>query len=143
EQNGSPRTEPTILWLGKLRRYKCPHHVVKALPAIRKAVPNARLVIAGRRDDLAYERELRDMVAGLALGDAVDFKFDLTEAEKRGVILSSRMLVLPSVVEGFGIVVLEANACGLPVVASSGVPVGAVTDGLNGLRYQFGDIPAI
>src|SRR5207302_9378883 len=53
---------------------------------------------------------------------------------------SSRVLVVTSAVEGFGIVVLEANALGLPVVASSGVPEGAVTDGVNGLRYRFGDI---
>jgi glycosyltransferase involved in cell wall biosynthesis len=52
-------------------------------------------------------------------------------------------LVLPSSVEGFGIVVLEANACGVPVIASSGVPEGAVRDGFNGLRYQFGDIRAL
>jgi D-inositol-3-phosphate glycosyltransferase len=46
-------------------------------------------------------------------------------------------------VEGFGIAVLEANACGVPVIASSGVPEGAVRDGFNGLRYQFGDVPAL
>src|SRR5207245_905681 len=53
------------------------------------------------------------------------------------------VLVVPSAVEGFGIVVLEANACGVPVIASSGVPQGAVGDGVNGLRYQFGDIRAL
>jgi SAM-dependent methyltransferase len=52
-------------------------------------------------------------------------------------------LVVTSAVEGFGIVVLEANALGVPVVASSGVPEGAVRDGVNGLRYKFGDIAAL
>src|SRR6202011_1732558 len=56
---------------------------------------------------------------------------------------SSRVLVVPSAVEGFGIVVLEANACGVPVVASSGVPEGAVRHRVNGLRYQFGNIEAL
>jgi glycosyltransferase involved in cell wall biosynthesis len=46
-------------------------------------------------------------------------------------------------VEGFGIVVLEANACGVPVVASSRVPEGAVQQGANGLRYPFGQIDAL
>jgi glycosyltransferase involved in cell wall biosynthesis len=46
-------------------------------------------------------------------------------------------------VEGFGIVVLEANACGTPVIASSGVPESAVRHGFNGLRYPFGNIPAL
>jgi glycosyltransferase involved in cell wall biosynthesis len=143
EQNGAPTSEPTILWLGKLRRYKCPHHVVEAMPAVRRGVPGARLVIAGRRDDLAYERELHALVERLDLVDAVDFRFDLSETEKRDLLRASRVLVLPSAVEGFGIVVLEANACGLPVVASSGVPEGAVSDGYNGLRYRFGDVQAL
>ena len=52
-------------------------------------------------------------------------------------------MALPSSVEGFGIVVLEANACGVPVVASSGVPEGAVRHGRNGLRYPFGDQAAL
>ena len=46
-------------------------------------------------------------------------------------------------VEGFGIVVLEANARGVPVIASDGVPEGAVQEGRNGLRYRFGDIDSL
>jgi glycosyltransferase involved in cell wall biosynthesis len=142
-QNGSRATEPTILWLGKLRRYKCPDHIVRAMPVVIDQIKTARLVIAGRHDDVAYERELHNLVERLGLERSVVFRFNLTEAEKRRLIQESRILVLPSSVEGFGIVVLEANACGVPVIASSGVPEGAVRDGFNGLRYQFGDIRAL
>jgi len=90
-----------------------------------------------------YEAELRHLVARLGIGGSVDFRFDLSEAEKRALMSSARVLVVTSAVEGFGIVVLEANALGVPVVASSGVPEGAVRDGLNGLRYQFGDTHAL
>jgi glycosyltransferase involved in cell wall biosynthesis len=141
--NGRRETEPMILWLGKLRRYKCPHHAVEAMPAVLRHVKSARLVIAGRRDDVGYERELRALVERLGLHDHVEFHFDLTEDEKRALIEAARIVVLPSAVEGFGIVVLEANAYGVPVVASSGVPEGAVQDGLNGLRYPFGDTQAL
>ena len=82
-------------------------------------------------------------MARLGIGGSVDFRFDLSEAEKRALMSSARVLVVTSAVEGFGIVVLEANALGVPVVASSGVPEGAVRDGLNGLRYQFGDTQAL
>ena len=44
--------------------------------------------------------------------------------------------------EGFSIVVMEANRCGTPVVASDGVPKDVVVNGLNGLVYPFGDINA-
>ena len=136
-------TEPSILWLGKLRRYKCPHHIIAAMPAVIRQINTARLVIAGRHDDLGYERELRNMVERLGLQRCVEFRFDLTESEKRRLIRESKVMVLPSAVEGFGIVVLEANACGVPVIASSGVPEGAVREGFNGLRYPFGEIPTL
>lgn len=144
--NGStahPASSPSILWLGKLRRYKCPDHMVRAMVEVVKNIPSARLTIAGRRDDVNYEHELRRLAARLDLGDHVDFRFDLTEAEKLDLYRASRVVVVTSAVEGFGIVVLEANACGLPVIASSGVPLGALEEGVNGLRYPFGDVEAL
>jgi glycosyltransferase involved in cell wall biosynthesis len=132
--------KPNVLWLGKFRRYKCPHHLVLAMPDVLKAVPSAHLLLAGRHDDLRYEAYLRRLVSELGLDESVEFQFDVSEERKRVLIRESRLLALPSSVEGFGIVVLEANACGVPVVASSGVPDGAVREGENGLKYQFGDI---
>jgi glycosyltransferase involved in cell wall biosynthesis len=143
QSHGTRSTEPNILWLGKLRRYKCPDHIIRAMPAIIDKIKMARLVIAGRSDDLRYEKELRGLTKKLGVQGSVEFRFDLSERSKRGLIQDSRVMVLPSAVEGFGIVVLEANAYGLPVVASSGVPVGAVRDGHNGLRYEFGNIEAL
>jgi glycosyltransferase involved in cell wall biosynthesis len=143
QANGHRPTSPTIVWLGKLRRYKCPDHAVRAMVEVAKRVPAAKLIISGRRDDAGYEAELRALVTNLHLESNVEFRFNITEAEKRDLLCSSRALVLPSAVEGFGIVVLEANACGVPVVASSRVPEGAVQQGANGLRYPFGQIDAL
>jgi glycosyltransferase involved in cell wall biosynthesis len=143
ESNRTLSTQPNILWLGKLRRYKCPDHAVRAMEEVLRRVPAARLIIAGRRDDVKYEDELRTLAQRLGIASNVQFRFDLTETEKRDLMSSARILVVTSAVEGFGIVVLEANAFGLPVVASSGVPEGAVEDDVNGLRYPFGDIPAL
>jgi glycosyltransferase involved in cell wall biosynthesis len=134
---------PTILWLGKLRRYKCPDHAVRAMANVVKRVPSSRLILAIRRDDEKYEAQLHSLVKELGLQDHVEFRFNVSEEEKRELLRSVRALVVPSAVEGFGIVVLEANACGVPVIASSGVPEGAVEEGVNGLRYPFGDIKAL
>jgi glycosyltransferase involved in cell wall biosynthesis len=142
---GTPRrvSEPRIVWLGKFRRYKCPHHAIRALKLVADRGSAATLTLAGRHDDRRYESSLRRLAGSLGLAERVDFRFDISESEKRNLLLGARLLVLPSSVEGFGIVVLEANACGVPVVASSGVPQGAVQHGFNGLRYPFGDIDAL
>jgi glycosyltransferase involved in cell wall biosynthesis len=141
--NIEPVVEPRIVWLGKFRRYKCPDHVIRAMSGVVRTVPAARLILAGYHDDLKYEADLRELVEQLGLRDAIEFRFGITEEEKRSLLDSCRMMVLPSTVEGFGIVVLEANARGVPVIASSGVPEGAVQENLNGLRYTFGNVEAL
>ena len=129
-----------LVWLGKFRRYKCPDHAIRAMAQVVRVVPGARLILAGRHDDRAYEEELRNLVGELGLKGVAEFRFDISEEEKRSLLDSCCALVLPSTVEGFGIVVLEANARGAPVIASSGVPESAVRAGENGLRYPFGQI---
>jgi glycosyltransferase involved in cell wall biosynthesis len=113
------------------------------MPAVLERVPDAKLILAIRRDDKKYEAQLRDLVKELHIADAIEFRLNVSEQEKRELLRSAGLLVVSSVVEGFGIVVLEANALGVPVVASSGVPEGAVRDGFNGLRYEFGDLQAL
>jgi glycosyltransferase involved in cell wall biosynthesis len=135
--------EPNIMWLGKMRRYKRPDHVIRAMTKVVEEVPGARLTIVGRHDDREYEERLKALVADLDLEHSVEFRFNVTEEEKHALFRRSRALVVSSVLEGFGIVVLEASACGVPVIASSGVPEGAVREGGNGLRYPYGDIDAL
>lgn len=140
--NGAQPTkvpEPRIVWIGKFRRYKCPHHVIEALRTVVDEGIPATLILAGRHDDRKYESRLQRLVRDLRLEQRVEFRFDITEEEKARILKHARVFVLPSSVEGFGIVVLEANACGVPVVASSGVPEGAVQHLNNGLRYPFSD----
>jgi glycosyltransferase involved in cell wall biosynthesis len=135
--------EPLIVWLGKIRRYKCVHHAVEAMARVAQKEPAARQVIAGRRDDRGYEGTLQRMIDDLGLAERVRFHFDLSEDAKFQLLRQARALVVPSPVEGFGIVILEANACGTPAVVSDGVPTESVLQSYNGLRVPFGDIAAL
>lgn len=139
----NPVSEPRIIWLGKFRRYKCPDHTIAALKHVVNRVPNAHLILAGRHGDIRYEKKLQALARHLGVEKHVEFRFSISEAEKKDLLLKCRALLLPSSVEGFGIVALEANACGVPVIASSGVPESVVQHGYNGLRYPFGDIQAL
>jgi glycosyltransferase involved in cell wall biosynthesis len=134
--------KPQLLCLGKIRRYKCQVHAIRVLRGVLDVVPDARLVIAGRVGDRGYLEEMRAEVGALGLRDRVRFEFDVTEARKAELLRESRALLAPAPVEGFGIAVMEASACGLPAVGTDGVPEDSLRDGTNGSRVPFGDIPA-
>lgn len=135
--------EPRVLWLGKIRRYKCPHHAILAFSEIAEGLPEATLTIAGRVGDRRYLREFSALIRRLGLEGRVAIELNIGEDRKASLLRSSRAFVAPAPVEGFGIAVAEASACGLPVVGSQGVPGDALQEGVNGFRVPFGDISAI
>ena len=143
EQAFEGSREPLAVWLGKIRRYKCPHIAIEAMPEVCRRVPDARLVIAGRRDDEQYERDLLSLARRLGVGERVEVRVDISDAEKWDLLAQASALVVTSPVEGFGIVVVEAGRCGTPVVATEGTPADTVRDGYNGLRVPFGDPRAL
>jgi glycosyltransferase involved in cell wall biosynthesis len=135
--------EPLIVWIGKIRRYKCAHHAVEAMPEVLRTVPDARLVIAGRRDDEEYEHELLETAERLGVRDHVELRLNITDDEKFDLLSRARALTVTSPLEGFSIVIVEANRCETPVVATSGVPVDTAKDGYNALRVPFDDPTAL
>ena len=133
-----------VLCLTKLRRYKLIEDAIFAIKNVRKILPECQLVIAGRTNEMdpGYEEELHNLVNRLNLNENVRFIKDETLEEKVELLASSRVLVLPSALEGFGMVVIEANAYGTPVVASDGVPADAALNGYNAIVVPRNDIPA-
>ncbi len=129
---------PTVLYLGRLAVSKGIDRLVRAMGAVWRVVPEARLVIAGATTP--ETAEIRTMLAGYSAGPgpgAVDFLPDLSESDKERLLRSASVLVLPSTVESFGIVLLEAWASATPVVAFD-TPVlrDVVADGVDGLLVQ-------
>ncbi len=131
--------EPLVVWIGKIRRYKCPHLVVQAMAEVCRRNPRARLLIAGKREDMQYEQELRELAQNLGIAARFEIRTNISEREKQEILSRARALVLFSPIEGFGIVILEANACGVPAIVSDGIPEDAVEHNFNGLRVPFAD----
>jgi glycosyltransferase involved in cell wall biosynthesis len=131
---------PTLLYVGRLKKYKNVETPIKALPLIRKSVPNARLVIVGSGD---YQPDLERLAQSLDLDKAVEFKGFIPQAEKITYLRRSHVSVYPSLKEGWGLTNIEANACGTAVIASR-VPglKDSVDEGNSGLLFEFGDIEA-
>jgi phosphatidylinositol alpha-1,6-mannosyltransferase len=122
-----------LLTLGRLsatERYKGVDEVMNVLPRLVDRVPSLAYLVVGEGDDLP---RLRGRAAELGLGDRVIFAGHVDEGEKREHYWLADVFVMPGRGEGFGIVYLEALACGVPVVASSAdASREAVRDGLLG-----------
>jgi len=108
-----------VLTLGRLaasERYKGFDELLEVLGRLREAEPALLCVIAGSGDDRPrLEAKARD----LGVGDYVRFPGYVPDSELVDLYRASRVFVLAGYGEGFGIVLLEAMACGLPVVAST------------------------
>jgi glycosyltransferase involved in cell wall biosynthesis len=133
----------TIVCLGKMRRYKKIDHAIFALPEIvRKVNKPCKLVIAGKVSEIdkGYLDWLRETARHLGVSECVEFRINISEAQKLDLLCRAKVLVQPSPIEGFSIVVAEANRCGTPVVASDGVPFDVLRDGYNGFSYRFGQL---
>ena len=129
-----------LLSVSRLVRRKGHENVIKALPNVIDKVPNILYIILGKGDE---EHRLKALVKDMALDSHVKFVGYATEEEKLFYYQSCDVFVMPSLeirdenmhdYEGFGIVYVEANACGKPVIGGkSGGVEDAVIDGVTGL----------
>lgn len=108
----SPR--PLVAYVGRIKRYKQLDHLLRAFAIVRRQIAEAELVIAGRGD---LQAELCDLVDVSALGPGITICGEVSEAEKAEIMRRAWVFVTPSMKEGWGITVLEANAFGTPVIA--------------------------
>lgn len=107
--------EPIILFLGRMTQSKRIHLLVAAITEVLKERKEAQLVLAGPDENTVDG--LTTLSKRLAIGDRVKYLGTLTEPEKTLLYLSSNVYVLPSLYDGYGLTLLEAQAHGLPVVA--------------------------
>lgn len=110
---------PVILTFGRMsasERYKGFDEVLEALPHLRSAMPSLRYMLAGDGDD---RPRLEAKAQALGVAPHCIFTGYLPESEKADAFRLADAYVMPSHGEGFGFVVLEALACGVPVVAST------------------------
>jgi glycosyltransferase involved in cell wall biosynthesis len=106
-----------LLYLGTLGPRKNLGNLLEALLHLRKKGMVIPMVLAGK--SVWFSDSLKEFVRNMQLEDQVWFAGEISEQEKRGLLTRSTGLVYPSLIEGFGLPVLEALAYGKPVAVSA------------------------
>ena len=132
--------KPTFAYLGRLKSYKNIDIAIKAFARISKTYDNARLKIAGFGDNMA---KLKKLTQELKLENKIEFLGLVTDKEKAKLLSQSWGVLQPSMIEGWGITVIEANASGTPVIASNVAGLrDSVADRITGVLVEVNNVEA-
>src|SRR5438093_3860868 len=133
---------PKIGAVGRLTSAKGFQFLIRAAPSILKEIPTAKISIVGK--DFGYLSELERLAEEMRVSRSVSFLGELSDEALKKFYSGCDVMVVPSLYEAFGIVALEAMACGIPLVASDsgGLPE-VIKDGTNGLLFKTGDSNAL
>jgi glycosyltransferase involved in cell wall biosynthesis len=145
---------PAICVVGRLVPHKRIEHAVDAARLLRDDFPDLHLSIVGGG---WWMEDLKKYVADSGVGDMVTFEGHVSEERKHEVYATSWVMALPSLKEGWGLVVVEAGAHGVPAVAyasaggtresiahdRSGLLVSDQAEFTDGIRELLGDEPRL
>lgn len=106
---GQKADQPTIIFIGRMKKAKLPHHALQAFSIIKKEIPEAKMWMIG---DGYMLNKLKDM----HIRD-VTFYGHITNELKYELMSKAHLALVPAVREGWGLVVTESNAMGTPVIA--------------------------
>lgn len=138
-ESGISDDAAVILFLGRLNRDKGVLDLAKSFTAIAATMPDAILLLVGPEEERIFE-EVRRICAGY--GERIK-RVGFT-SHPEDYMVAADVLCLPSYREGFGLVVIEAAATGVPAVCSRIYGItDAVEEGKTGLLFPAGDIAAL
>jgi glycosyltransferase involved in cell wall biosynthesis len=123
-----PDNTPSAVFMGRLIDYKNVHTVIRAFKIVVKSRPDVKLIIIGdgpQKDFLISEAK--------EIEENIIFTGTVSHMDKLRLLFASSFVVFPSLIEGFGIAIIEAFACFKPVIVSNVRPLSdIVRDGHTG-----------
>lgn len=131
---GDKCERPTVLYLGRVKTYKRLPRLIAAMPRVRERVPDVELIIAGKGDAID---EVATAVREHGVEDITRFLGEVSEEQKLDLLRRAWVMATPSMNEGWGVTVIEANACGTPAVAFRVAGLDeAIVDGKTGFLAE-------
>ncbi|MDJ0733114.1 MAG: glycosyltransferase family 4 protein [Nostocaceae cyanobacterium] len=106
----------TVTRMGRMAKYKGYDHIIHALVKVRQYIPNVHYILAGKGDD---QPRIATLINSFNLQDCVTMTGFVPDKELCDYYNLCDIFAMPSKGEGFGIVYLEALACGKPVIAGN------------------------
>ncbi|MDE2028323.1 MAG: glycosyltransferase family 4 protein [Candidatus Omnitrophica bacterium] len=126
---------PLIGIIARLSDVKGIDVLIRAMPRVLKEMPGARLMIVGQGPEEAH---LKKLAVDLSLSGEVFFRNTINQTNR--ILPAFDVFAMPSLMEGLGLSVMEAQACGVPVVASAvGGLVDLIEDGQSGFLVPSRD----
>jgi D-inositol-3-phosphate glycosyltransferase len=122
EQLGLPLSVPLIVFAGRIQHAKGLDRAVTALAQVHMTHPDAEMIVIGGPsgvDGVASMDEARSLVSEFAMDDRVSFIGPQSREQLATYLRAADVCIVPSRTESFGLIALEAAACGTPVVASA------------------------
>jgi len=133
-----------VLFVGRLIENKGCEYLIRAFGKVLRTIPDAQLIVVG---DGPLKCTLAQLVDDIGIGASVHFRGRLLNSEVKLELDKARVFCQPSVriangnFEGLGIVSLEAQACGVPVVTSAnGSSIENILDGITGYAFRQRDV---
>lgn len=134
-KHGLNSEQKIILYLGRIHKTKGIDLLVRAFDKLSQEVTQVRLVIAG--PDEGYLSSLKKLVMELKISDKVLFTGPLYGKNKLEAYIDADIHALPCAWESFGLTLLEACACGTPVICSKQCGIADIIDGQAGLVVPY------
>jgi len=119
------RGDRAVLFVGRLSAPKGVYDLFDAIPRVIKRHPEVRFVLVGVAESDAMEPVIRAEAERRGIAPRITFLGPLEGRDKAAAFVTSQMIVVPSWTEAFPLVIPEAMAAGLPVIATA---VGAIPD---------------